>query len=94
MEVSPSRRFKKTLVFPTCKHSRTLPIEQPVNLSQPIYGATCENQAFLHPAYTTTCELSFLQGFYKGKCNFFSQEKFFSLLSSGIQATNPSEGNI
>jgi hypothetical protein len=72
-------------------HSRTLPIEQPVNISHPSYGATCENQAFSHPAYIATCEIPFLQGFYKGKCNFFSQEKFFSLLSLGIQATDPSE---
>jgi hypothetical protein len=93
MEVSPSRRFEKTLIFPTCKHSHTLPIEKPANLSQPSYGATYENQEFSHPAYIATYELPFLQGFYKGKCNFFSQEKFFSLLSSGTQATDPSEGN-
>jgi hypothetical protein len=30
--------------------------------------------------------------FYRGKHNFFSQEKFISLLSLGIQATDPSEG--
>jgi hypothetical protein len=36
----------------------------------------------------------FLYGFYKEKCNFFSQEKFFCLVSSGTQATDPSEGNI
>jgi hypothetical protein len=35
----------------------------------------------------------FYRAFYKGKCNFFSQEKFFSLLSSRTQATDPSEGN-
>jgi hypothetical protein len=93
MEVSPSRRFEKMLIFPTCKNSHTLPIEQLVNLSQPSYGATYENQAFSHLAYIATCELPFLQGFYKGKCNFFSQEKFFSLLSSGTQAIDPSEGN-
>jgi hypothetical protein len=94
MEVSPSRRYKKTLVFPMCKHSRTLPIVQPANLSQPNYGATYENRTFLHPTYIETYKLPFLQGFYKGKCNFFSQEKFFSLLSLGTQATDPSEGNI
>jgi hypothetical protein len=77
-----------------CRHSCTLPIEKPVNISHPSYGATYENQAFSHPAYIATYELPFLQGFYKGKCNFFSQEKFFSLLSSGTQATDPSEGNI
>jgi hypothetical protein len=38
MEVSPSRRFEKTLVFPTCKHSRTLPIDHPVNSSHPKSG--------------------------------------------------------
>jgi hypothetical protein len=65
-----------------------------VKISHPSYGATCENQAFLHPAYIATYELPFLQGFYKGKCNFFSQEKFFSLLSSGTQAIDPSKGNI
>jgi hypothetical protein len=54
-----------------------------MKISHPSYGATYENQAFSHPAYIATCELPFLQGFYKGKCNFFSQEKFFSLLSSG-----------
>jgi hypothetical protein len=32
--------------------------------------------------------------FYKGKRIFFSQGKFFSLLSLGIQATDPSKGNI
>jgi hypothetical protein len=64
-----------------------------MNLSQPSYGATYENQTFSHPAYIETYELPFLWGFYKGKCNFFSQEKFFSLLSSGTQATDPSEGN-
>jgi hypothetical protein len=68
-------------------------IEQPVNILHPSYGATCENQAFSHPAHIATRELPFLQGFYKGKCNFFSQEKFFSFLSSGIQAIDPSEGN-
>jgi hypothetical protein len=30
---------------------------------------------------------------YKGKYNFFSQGKFFSLISLGIQATDPSKGN-
>ena len=65
-------------------------MEQPVNLSQPSYGATYENQAFSHPAYITACELHFLQGFYKGKWNVFSQEKFFSPLSLGTQATDPS----
>jgi hypothetical protein len=94
MEVSPSRRFEKMLFFPTCKHSLTLPIVKPANLSQPSYGTTCENQEFSHPAYIATYEIPFLEGFYKGKCNFFSQEKFFSLLSSGTQATDPSEGNI
>jgi hypothetical protein len=94
MEVSPSRRYEKMLVFPTCKHSCTLPIVQLANLSQPSYGATYENRAFSHPAYIATYELPFLQGFYKGKCNFFSQEKLFSLLSLGTQATDPSEGNI
>jgi hypothetical protein len=82
------------LVFPTCRHSHTLPIEQPTNIYHPSYGATYENQEFSHPAYIETCELPFLQGFYKGKCNFFSQENFFSLLSSGTQATDPSKGNI
>jgi hypothetical protein len=93
MEVSPSRRFEKTLIFPMCRHSCTLHIEKTANLSQPSYGATYENQAFSQPAYIATCEHPFLWGFYKGKCNFISQEKFFSLLSSGTQATNPSEGN-
>jgi hypothetical protein len=92
MEVSPSRRFEKMLIFPTCRHSHTLSIVKPANLLQPRYGETCENQAFSHPAYIETCELPFLQGFHKGKCNFFSQEKFFSLLSSRTQATDPSEG--
>jgi hypothetical protein len=31
------------------------------------------------------------RGFYKGKYNFFSQGKFFSLLSSRIQALDPSK---
>jgi hypothetical protein len=46
-----------------CRHSRTLPIEQPANLSQPSYGATYENHAFLHPAYIATCELPFYKVF-------------------------------
>jgi hypothetical protein len=71
MEVSPSRIFEKTLVFPTCKHSRTLPIEQPANLSQPNYGATCENQAFSHPAYIATCELPFYRVFTKENATSF-----------------------
>ena len=81
MEVSPSRRFKKMLVFPTCKHSRTLPIEKPTNISHPRYGATYENQAFSHPTYIENCELPFLQGFYKGKLNFFLMKSYspFSL---------------
>jgi hypothetical protein len=92
MEVSPSRRFEKTLVFPMCKHSRTLLIVKPTNYSHRSYDAAYKNQAFSHPPYIVTCKLPFLQGFYKGKCNFFSQEKFFSLLSSGTQATGLSEG--
>jgi hypothetical protein len=64
-----------------------------MNLSQPSYGATYENQAFSHPAYIATCELPFLWGFYKGECKLFSQEKFFCLPYLETQAIDPSEGN-
>jgi hypothetical protein len=60
MEVSPSRIFKKTLVFPSCKHSRTLPIEQTANSLRPNYDAACENQALSHPSYNAAYELPFL----------------------------------
>jgi hypothetical protein len=83
MEVSPSRRFEKTLVFPTWKHFRTLPIEKPTNISHPSYGATCENQAFSHPAYITTYELPFYKVFTRENVTSFLRKKFFSLLSSG-----------
>jgi hypothetical protein len=38
-------------------------------------------------------EILFNRVFYKEKYNFFSLKKSFSLLSSGIQATDPFEGN-
>jgi hypothetical protein len=63
MEVSPSRRFEKTLIFPMCKHSRTLLIVKPVNCSHPSYDATYENQAFSHPNTQATYELPFYKVF-------------------------------
>jgi hypothetical protein len=71
MEVSPSRRFEKTLVFPTCKHSRTLPIEHTVNSLRPRYDATYENQTFSHPIYNATCDLPFYRVFTKENATSF-----------------------
>jgi hypothetical protein len=89
MEVSPSRRFEKTLVFPTCRHSRTLPIEQPANLSQPSYGATYENQAFSHPAYIATCELPFYRVFTKENATSFLRKSSSAFLLQELRPLTP-----
>jgi hypothetical protein len=89
MEVSPSRRLKKTLVFPTYENSRTLPIEKPANLSQPSYGATCENQAFSHPAYIATCELLFYRVFTRENATSFLRESSSPFFLQELRAMTP-----
>ena len=81
MEVSPSRIFEKMLVFPTSRHSHTLPIEKPAKISHPSYGATCENHAFSHPAYIATCELPFYKVFTQENVTSFLRKSYspFSL---------------
>jgi hypothetical protein len=76
MEVSPSRSIEKMLIFPTYEHSHTLLIEKPVNLSQPSYGATYENQAFSHPSHSAACENHLLIGFLQREMQLLFSGKF------------------
>jgi hypothetical protein len=55
-----------------------------MEISCPSYSEACGNQAFPHPSYGAAYENPPKHGFYRGKHNFFSQGKFFSLLSLGI----------
>jgi hypothetical protein len=72
------------ITFPMYEGRRELAIVQLAEILCPSYSATYGNQAFPHPSYGATRGNPPNNGFYKGKHNFISQEKFFSLLSLGI----------
>jgi hypothetical protein len=81
-------------IFPMYEGHCDMAIVQLAEIPHPSYSAACRNQVCPHPNYGAAYGNPPKYGVYRGKHNFFSQGKFFSLLSLGIQATNLSEGNI